>query len=94
MIDIIAFILISLCIIIAAHQAFSWFMKYSNITNQSFKELFKTGMLLPKFLNSNSDKVDSEDAKVLNKLQMLSYIFMFLGIIIIIIHSILGEYYL
>jgi hypothetical protein len=89
MVDIIVFILVSLCIIIAARQAFTWFMKYSSITHQSFKELYNKGMLLPTYLNSNSDKIDNEAEKLLTRLHMSIYLFMFLGIGIIIIHSIL-----
>jgi len=89
MVDIIVFSIVSLCIIIAARQAFTWFIKYSRITHQSFKEMYNKGMLLPKYLNSNSDNIDSDDVKILNRLHMSIYLFMLLGIGIIIMHSVL-----
>ena len=89
MIDLVVYILVCICIILAGIQAFRWYSKYSSLTHQSFKEMQKGSMLIPKFLNSDSEVFDNSEVKVLNRMQVTMYLFMILGIGIIIIHSIL-----
>jgi len=89
MVDLVVFILVCLCILLAGIQAFRWYLKYSRLTHQSFIEMQKGGMFIPKFLNSDSDVFNDRDVKVLNRMQVTMYLFMVLGIGIIIIHSIL-----
>lgn len=78
------FILVNFCIIAALFQIFRWFNRYSNITRQSFKIIFEKGFYMPRNVNSDKEDIDKEDVKILNRIHISIYLFMFLGIGIII----------
>jgi len=87
--ELVVFILVISCIVVALYQIYKWFNLYSSVKSQSLKVIFEKGFYMPKYILPSNKDFDKEDAKALNKIHVLIYLSMFIGIGVIIVHMIL-----
>jgi len=81
---------IMICIILAMYFVINWSATYSGITKTGIFTMIEEGMNGLSYIDKDNPDFSEDEAKRLNKFRSRVYLFMFLGIGLIIVKQIFG----
>jgi hypothetical protein len=87
--DIIYAIPIGICILLAMYFLINWYVTYSGIKRMGISTIINEGMSGLSYINKENPDFSEDEARKLNRFRRLIYVFMVLGIAIIILNMVL-----